>query len=293
MVKHYGEEAPETLFALAYIANERPLQRTANSFSGAALVFLVDFLQVWRVLVQPAFGWLPATYSVVRFFDPLYLLSWLISIPLPRYALFVIASVLSVTLLALVAAQWRRLDGPGGRIVKSGALANALQAVTFLFRSVLFTSVIQALLIPLDCAQPSQTELAFSEQLRGEGAECSPFIFPDVIASVVGLVLAPMVFVVTLKFSSLAIEMHPLVATPEATSEGAPLSVKYAYKAPTLRVFHSPCARHSGLFMCVRMHLSSATMTRWASSHHCVHTYMHACIHTYIHTYIHQGSRTP
>ena len=44
-------------------------------FALEALTFMVDYMQVWRVLMQPAFGWTGVTYRVVKFGDVVYLAS--------------------------------------------------------------------------------------------------------------------------------------------------------------------------------------------------------------------------
>jgi len=65
-----------------------------------------------------------------------------------------------------------------------------------------------------------QTEISLSEELRGIGVQCTPFDTPELIFSVVGILLIPPVTAVTLAFSSLAIETHPIAYLPDATCEG-------------------------------------------------------------------------
>ena len=77
------DEITQTSFGLAYVAHDR-VYTNPPSFFPSALVFLVDRAQVLRVLLQPAFGWSSATYNVARFGDVVYLVSFLISIPLVR-----------------------------------------------------------------------------------------------------------------------------------------------------------------------------------------------------------------
>ena len=77
------DEITQTSFGLAYVAHDR-VYTNPPSFFPSALVFLVDLAQVLRVLLQPAFGWSTSTYNVVKFGDIVYLVSFLISIPLVR-----------------------------------------------------------------------------------------------------------------------------------------------------------------------------------------------------------------
>lgn len=77
----FTDKMVQTLFGLSYLAHDRA--ETAP-FALEALTFMVDYMQVWRVLMQPAFGWTGVTYRVVKFGDVVYLASWLIALPLPR-----------------------------------------------------------------------------------------------------------------------------------------------------------------------------------------------------------------
>ena len=146
------DEITQTLFGLAYIAHE-PSNSRPPGFIGTAIIFLVDMIQLWRVLMQPAFGWTVETYNVAKYCDIVYVGSWLISMPLPRYALFLLAVVLSLALLGAV--------GWGSQTIKSGDLLNKnhaamLRLVVYIFCHVLFTSIISWLLIPVECTQPTQ-----------------------------------------------------------------------------------------------------------------------------------------
>ena len=165
------DEITQTLFGLAYISQDR-VYISPPSLIGSAITFLIDVLQVWRVLMQPAFGWTVDTYNVAKYCDIVYVVSWLISMPLPRYALFVLAVVLSVALLGVV--------GWGTQTLKSGDLANKnhatmLRFVTHIFCYVLFTSVINWLLIPVECTQPNQVCHTDLTPLSTE--EASPLAF--------------------------------------------------------------------------------------------------------------------
>jgi len=137
--------------------------------------------------------------------------------PLPRFSLFIAAVILSLAMLAAVA--W------SSQLFKSGDIADKnvvmiLRLVVSIFCSVLFTSILNFLLIPLDCLKPNEMERSFSEELMGAGRECTPFAMPEVIGSIVGISLVPCVVVFTLAFSSLQIETHPLAYLPNATCEG-------------------------------------------------------------------------
>ena len=77
------EDITQTSFGVAYVAHDRAYTRPPSLLI-SCLVFLVDIAQVLRVLLQPAFGWSSATYNVARFGDVVYLVSFLISIPLVR-----------------------------------------------------------------------------------------------------------------------------------------------------------------------------------------------------------------
>ena len=215
----------QTLFGLAYVAHDRS---APAPFALEALTFLVDYMQVWRVLMQPAFGWTESTYRVVKFGDVVYVASWLVALPLPRYALFVAAALVTLTMLGVVALS--------AQMLKSGDLSDkklvsALRVMVGLFCNVAFTSILQFLLIPVDCTQPNQTEISFLEEIRGADAECEPFQSPEVVASVTGVILVPVATLVTLMFGSLAIETHPLAYTPEAKSEGGLAYVFILFKA--------------------------------------------------------------
>lgn len=76
-----------------------------------------------------------------------------------------------------------------------------------------------------------QTEVSFLEEIRGAGADCAPFAAPEVAASALGIVLAPIATIVTLMLGSLAIETHPLAYTPEAKSEGGLAYLFILFKA--------------------------------------------------------------
>jgi len=50
--------------------------------------------QVLRVLMQPIYGWNTTTYNVIKFFDPVFIFSYLVSSAVPRYTLFIFAFLL-------------------------------------------------------------------------------------------------------------------------------------------------------------------------------------------------------
>ena len=140
----------QTLFGLAYLAHDRT--QTAPLVV-EALTFLVDYMQVWRVLMQPAFGWTNTTYGVVKFGDFVYVVSWLVALPLPRYALFVAAALVTVVMLGVVALSAQMLKSGD---ISDKKLVSALRVMIGLFCNVALTSILQFLLIPVDCKQPNQ-----------------------------------------------------------------------------------------------------------------------------------------
>lgn len=94
------ESSLQTLFSMLYVMTETVPAGKAPPYYHTSLLYTVDVLQVLRVLLQPIYGWNETTYNVMKFFDPVFVFSWLVSSVVPRYTLFILAFLLVGTALA-------------------------------------------------------------------------------------------------------------------------------------------------------------------------------------------------
>jgi len=153
--------------------------------------------------------------DVVRNADVVWVLSDLFARFFNRYSLFIIAAFL--VLVALTDTLYVGWLFKTGRIDRMWPIKTMRFLVSTLVTT-LFSSVIKWLMIPIDCYV--STDKSLSEEIRGDGAPCTPFSVPEVAATapMLGLALCYVAFALLTSF--LSFETNPLARQPRASCTG-------------------------------------------------------------------------
>ena len=145
----------------------------------------VRILQVTRVMTSQEYGWTPATQEAISWCDIIYVITSLCTRVVPRWTFFILAVVL---VSVAVGDTWYV-----ARLFQNGAVQKMWPVKLLRFSvagivTILFSSVIKWLLIPIDCLVSKDRSL--SSYFHGEGAPCTPWTMPEILITVPTLILA-------------------------------------------------------------------------------------------------------
>jgi len=217
MLARHIEALKSTLFGLFYVMTEGVLwDNTPAMRRKTFFIMAIDYLQVQRILTAQRYGWTEATTNVVKNTDIVYLCTSLISQVIPRYSLFIVASLLVLGTLAdtFYAAH----------LFKTGSIdrmwpLKLLRLLVATMVTTAFSSVIKWLLIPTDCLV-SLERPTFSEEIDPGGDQCNPFAMPAILAVAPMILIALSYITFALVTSYLSFECNPLSRQPRASSTG-------------------------------------------------------------------------
>lgn len=190
-----------TIFGTVYVMLEAA---PVENFYSCMLLILVDAAQVLRLVLQPVYGWSKATYSVARFCDVVFIFTWGWAHVIPWMTFFVLAFLLTSSALVnsvIVARLFRTATVH----LQQGPIKLLWRMVTIIVY-VLFSSIIQWLLIPIDC---HNGELSLSAAIHGLDAVCDPWRVPELLVTVPTIFLIATCVVFACVTSYLVFSVNP------------------------------------------------------------------------------------
>eukprot|EP00286_Rhodomonas_abbreviata_P001214 CAMPEP_0181288294 /NCGR_PEP_ID=MMETSP1101-20121128/256_1 /TAXON_ID=46948 /ORGANISM="Rhodomonas abbreviata, Strain Caron Lab Isolate" /LENGTH=1714 /DNA_ID=CAMNT_0023392407 /DNA_START=283 /DNA_END=5427 /DNA_ORIENTATION=- len=206
----------EMLFGILFVMTETVGPPSAWPFLKTAFLFWIDLGQVLRVMTSPGYGWSPETYNLMKKIDLVYVLADLVSRVMPRYSLFILASLLVMFALADTAFVAKLFRG-GGKVQTMWPV-KLLKFLVATIVTTLFSSVTKWLLIPLECLVSSEASL--SQALHGDEAPCTPWLYPEVVFSVFTCGVTSLYVAFALTTSFMALEVNPLARGVRSSSTG-------------------------------------------------------------------------
>lgn len=206
----------ELFFEILFVMTEVVGGPSTMAFQKTLFLFWIDLGQVLRVMCLPVYGWSHQSYDLMKNLDLVYVLATFVSKVIPRYSLFILAQFL--VLLALGDAFY------AAKLFKSGSKVNTMwpiKLLRFLVGSVvtiLFSSVLKWLIIPIDCQVSAEKSL--SSYFHGDDAPCTPWATPELVFSLVSVLSAAAYISFAVVVSLLSFETNALARGVRASSTG-------------------------------------------------------------------------
>eukprot|EP00961_Rhodomonas_salina_P040970 550955-Rhodomonas_salina.1 len=133
----------------------------------------------------------------------------------PRYAFFILAFVVVAFALVETIIVARIFEAGS---VKQMWPVKVLRFLVVVMVTTLFSSLVKWLLIPLSCLVSD--EASFSEAIHGDGTDCGPFRFPEILATVPTLLVGIMYITFAFIATTFSLQVNVLSRAPRSASTG-------------------------------------------------------------------------
>ena len=164
-------------------------------------------MQLVRVLVDPRFGWTVGSMKMMRWFDLVAICTDQLRRWIPYVVYYVLACIVTLALIANSALIIKLLRAGG---LKAQWPLTTLRFIVRVFLVVFFTTVLEWLLYPADCAAD---DMSLSAWMHGAGSECTPFALPEVFV----LALSAILVLIFSGFNPTSYTLHPTPYTLHPT----------------------------------------------------------------------------